>query len=80
MTTMFHDRASRAAGLAAASAQLDTKLAKAGIGNGVPPVSTIAHAKAIDGLRRANATASEITNTHVGRADAAIARSYFGGK
>ena len=80
MTTIFHDRASRAAGLAAASAQLNTKLAKAGIGNGVPPVPVIDLARAIDTERRGDRAVAAMNNSHAGRADAAIARSYFGGK
>jgi hypothetical protein len=65
---------SRQTGLAAASAIVDRK-----IGNGRPQPTLHERARCLDASRRAQRTADEMNNSHEGRANAAVSRSFFGG-
>lgn len=73
-TLEYQRMGSRQTGLAAASAIVDRK-----IGNGRPQPTLHERAHCLDASRRAQRTADEMNSSHAGRAEAAIARSFFGG-
>lgn len=75
ISTLENQRAeSRLKGFAAASDIIDRK-----IGNGIPQPTLHQRARCIDSSRRAQRTADEMNNSHTGRVNSAVTRSFFGG-